>query len=40
MPDGVPVLATTATANARVVTDVAEQLGVGGTGDGVLTLRG
>ena len=31
MPDGVPVLATTATANARVVTDVAEQLGVGGT---------
>lgn len=31
----VPVLATTATANARVVTDVAEQLG----GD-VLTLRG
>ena len=40
MPDGVPVLATTATANARVVTDVAEQLGVGGTPDGVLTLRG
>ena len=40
MPDGVPVLATTATANARVVTDVAEQLGVGGTDDGVLTLRG
>lgn len=35
MPEGVPVLATTATANARVVTDVAEQLG----GD-VLTLRG
>ncbi len=45
MPDGVPVLATTATANARVVTDVAEQLaggqlGVGGTDDDVLTLRG
>ncbi|MFZ0141179.1 MAG: DEAD/DEAH box helicase, partial [Aeromicrobium sp.] len=40
MPDGVPVLATTATANARVVTDVAEQLGSGGTDDGVLTLRG
>lgn len=31
----VPVLATTATANARVVADVADQLG-----DGVLTLRG
>src|SRR5512139_2594299 len=27
LPDGVPVLATTATANARVVTDVAAQLG-------------
>ena len=40
MPDGVPVLATTATANERVVTDVAEQMGVGGTADGVLTLRG
>jgi ATP-dependent DNA helicase RecQ len=40
MPDGVPVLATTATANARVVTDVAEQLGTGGAADGVLTLRG
>lgn len=38
MPDGVPVLATTATANERVVTDVAEQLGSGG-GE-VLTLRG
>ncbi|WP_229053386.1 ATP-dependent DNA helicase RecQ [Aeromicrobium sp. Leaf350] len=35
MPEGVPVLATTATANARVVEDVAEQLG-----DDVLTLRG
>ncbi|WP_375000030.1 RecQ family ATP-dependent DNA helicase [Aeromicrobium sp. CTD01-1L150] len=52
MPDGVPVLATTATANERVVTDVAEQLGApgdspgGGAGSGaadnstVLTLRG
>ena len=40
MPVGVPVLATTATANARVVTDVAEQLGSGGTNDDVLTLRG
>ena len=40
MPDGIPVLATTATANERVVTDVAEQMGVGDTPDGVLTLRG
>lgn len=47
MPDGVPVLATTATANERVVTDVEEQLGgSGGTstgsssGSAVLTLRG
>ena len=38
LPDGVPVLATTATANDRVVTDVASQLGVGG-GD-TLVLRG
>ncbi len=38
LPDGTPVLATTATANARVVTDVAEQLGAGG--HEVLTLRG
>src|SRR5699024_8354525 len=29
LPEGVPVLATTATANDRVVTDVADQLGVG-----------
>ena len=36
----VPVLATTATANSRVVTDVAEQLGTGGEGSDVLTLRG
>ncbi|MFJ2650788.1 RecQ family ATP-dependent DNA helicase [Streptomyces sp. NPDC087420] len=35
---GVPVLATTATANARVTADVAEQLGTGG-GD-ALVLRG
>ncbi len=38
LPAGVPVLATTATANARVVADVAEQLAVGG--HDVLTLRG
>ncbi|HEX6364816.1 MAG TPA: RecQ family ATP-dependent DNA helicase [Agromyces sp.] len=37
MPAAVPVLATTATANSRVVADVAEQLG--GAGD-VLTIRG
>lgn len=35
---GVPVLATTATANARVVADVAEQLG--GAAAEVLTIRG
>jgi len=51
LPPGIPVLATTATANARVTADVAEQLGVtaahaaGGTaGDAghedVLVLRG
>jgi len=38
LPADTPVLATTATANARVVTDVAEQLGTGG--HDVLTLRG
>lgn len=38
LPDGVPVLATTATANERVVADVAEQLGAGG--HEVFTLRG
>ncbi len=38
LPEDVPVLATTATANARVVTDVVEQLGVGGRD--VLTVRG
>jgi ATP-dependent DNA helicase RecQ len=36
LPPGIPVLATTATANARVTGDVAEQLG----GDDVLVLRG
>ena len=36
--DGTPVLATTATANARVVADVEEQLAAGGRA--VLTLRG
>ncbi|MDQ0893649.1 RecQ family ATP-dependent DNA helicase [Agromyces ramosus] len=37
MPPEVPVLATTATANSRVVADVAEQLGSAGD---VLTIRG
>ncbi|WP_197378814.1 RecQ family ATP-dependent DNA helicase [Mycolicibacterium mengxianglii] len=39
---GIPVLATTATANDRVVADVAEQLGVGGSRSGAdtLVLRG
>ncbi|WP_062522398.1 DEAD/DEAH box helicase [Demequina silvatica] len=44
LPAGIPVLATTATANARVTADVAEQLGVtgsaGGAGAEVLVLRG
>ena len=41
LPDDVPVLATTATANQRVVTDVVEQLGVCATGvREVFTLRG
>ena len=35
LPDGIPVLATTATANARVTDDVADQLG-----SDVLVLRG
>ncbi|MET9259723.1 RecQ family ATP-dependent DNA helicase [Amycolatopsis sp. NPDC004079] len=39
LPEGVPVLATTATANDRVATDVAEQLGIGGETD-TLVLRG
>ena len=51
LPSDIPVLATTATANARVTDDVAEQLGVGTGSDagsdagaggdgGVLVLRG
>ena len=51
LPAGIPVLATTATANARVTTDVAEQLeagvhgahdshGADADGGGVLVLRG
>ncbi len=49
LPPGVPVLATTATANARVTADVAEQLGTGaphgdaaegGQADAALVLRG
>jgi ATP-dependent DNA helicase RecQ len=46
MPPGVPVLATTATANSRVVADVADQLGTagpdgrGGGGNDVVTIRG
>ncbi len=39
LPAGVPVLATTATANARVTRDVAEQLGAG-SGTQTLVLRG
>jgi ATP-dependent DNA helicase RecQ len=39
LPPGVPVLATTATANARVSRDVAEQLGAGAGGE-TLVLRG
>lgn len=37
LPTGVPVLATTATANSRVVTDVASQLDIGGDS---MVLRG
>jgi ATP-dependent DNA helicase RecQ len=45
LPENIPVLATTATANARVTRDVAEQLGAGQMGanatqDDVLVLRG
>lgn len=43
LPQAVPVLATTATANARVVHDVQEQLGVGlmdSEREPVITLRG
>ncbi|CAM4040562.1 RecQ family ATP-dependent DNA helicase [Janibacter anophelis] len=39
LPPGTPVLATTATANERVVRDVEEQLAAG-TDDEVLTVRG
>src|SRR5690606_7713147 len=38
LPQGLPVLATTATANSRVVTDVEEQLGE--PGSEVVTIRG
>ncbi|GAA4967662.1 RecQ family ATP-dependent DNA helicase [Pseudonocardia tropica] len=45
LPSGIPVLATTATANDRVVTDVSEQLGIGhedrnGDQQDTLVLRG
>jgi len=40
LPPGIPVLATTATANARVTRDVAEQLGAGQDSGDVLVLRG
>ncbi|SEB97151.1 ATP-dependent DNA helicase, RecQ-like [Nocardioides exalbidus] len=43
LPSGIPVLATTATANARVTSDVAEQLGVhadGAADSQVLVQRG
>src|SRR4029077_19556266 len=41
LPDGIPVLATTATANARVVDDVADVLGLRhGAPEDVLVLRG
>ncbi|MBB1254975.1 RecQ family ATP-dependent DNA helicase [Streptomyces sp. OF3] len=40
MKPGVPVLATTATANARVSADIAEQLGTGLGDDSTLVLRG
>ncbi|GAA4960176.1 DEAD/DEAH box helicase [Yinghuangia aomiensis] len=40
LPRDVPVLATTATANARVTADVAEQLGTGTDDEDALVLRG
>ncbi len=40
LPDGVPVLATTATANERVTRDVAEQLQAGADRADTLVLRG
>jgi ATP-dependent DNA helicase RecQ len=40
LPTAIPVLATTATANTRVVEDVAEVLGLGTQSENVLVLRG
>ena len=40
LPAGIPVLPTTAPANARVTADVAEQMGRGGSLGDVLVLRG
>jgi ATP-dependent DNA helicase RecQ len=40
LPEGIPVLATTATANTRVVDDVADVLGLGRHSEQVLVLRG
>ena len=40
LPAGIPVLATTATANSRVVDDVADVLGIGQRDAEVLVLRG
>jgi ATP-dependent DNA helicase RecQ len=40
LPAAIPVLATTATANSRVVEDVAEVLGLGQEHEDVLVLRG
>jgi ATP-dependent DNA helicase RecQ len=40
LPDGIPVLATTATANARVSADVAEQLATADRQGDTLVLRG
>src|SRR5499427_7815392 len=40
LPDETPVLATTATANARVIADVADVLGLGQDAADVLVLRG
>ncbi len=40
LPDGIPVLATTATANARVIADVADVLGLGQQAADVVVLRG
>ncbi|MDQ1691680.1 MAG: ATP-dependent helicase RecQ [Pseudonocardiales bacterium] len=40
LPDGIPVLATTATANSRVVEDITDVLGLGQDAETVLVLRG